>query len=75
VGRRVGVLDKGISEDVATSKGAFCVAVLAGLGGGDFEDLAGLGLEDCVAAFSESGGLGRVGERGVCVAGNLGVEK
>jgi hypothetical protein len=71
----VGVLDKGTGEDVATSEGAFCVAVLAGLGGADLEDLAGFGLEYRVAAFAESGGLSRVGERGVCVAGNLGIEK
>lgn len=75
MGRRVGVLNKGTGEDVATSEGAFCVAVLAGLGGADFEDLAGLGLEYCVAAFAESGRLGRIGERGICVAGNLGIEK
>jgi hypothetical protein len=71
----MGVLDKGAGEDVATSEGAFCVAMLARLSGADLEDLAGLGLEDCVAAFSESRGLGRVGERGVCVTGNLGIAK
>jgi hypothetical protein len=75
VGRRVRVLDKGTGEDIATSEGAFCVAVLAGFGGADFKDLAGLGLEYCVAAFAESGSLGRIGECGVCVAGSLGIEK
>jgi hypothetical protein len=48
------------------------VAVLAGLRGADFEDLARFGLQHCVAAFAEGGGLGWVGEGGVGVAGALG---
>lgn len=70
--RGVGILDKRAGEDVAASEGALCVAVLAGLRGADFEDLAGFELEHCVAAFAEGGGLGGVGEGGVGVAGGLG---
>jgi len=43
------------------------VAVLAGLRGGDLEDLAGLGFEYCVTSFFDSGGLAGEGERGSCV--------
>lgn len=70
--RRVRILDKRTREDVAAAERALCVAVLAGLRGADFEDLARFGLQHCVAAFAEGGGLGWVGEGGVGVAGALG---
>ncbi len=66
------VLDKSASEDVLAPECALCVAVLAGLGCGDLDNLARMGFEDRVAVFLDGVGLGGVGERGFGVAYDLG---
>lgn len=65
------VLDHGAGEDVLTAERALGVAVLARLGCANFEDLAGLGLQDCVASLAKSRGLTRESQRCACVAGCL----
>jgi hypothetical protein len=44
VRRGVRILDHGAGEDVLAAERALGVAVLAGFGGADLEDLAGLGF-------------------------------
>lgn len=51
-------------EDVDADEVDLGVAVLAGFGGGHFDDAAGAALDDDVAAFAQGGALHGVGEGG-----------
>ena len=51
-------------EDVDSSQVNLGVTVLASLGGGHVDDLAGAALDDNEAVLSQGGTLHRVGDRG-----------
>ena len=65
------VLDEGAGEDVAPAEGAFGVSVFAGLGGADFQNLAWVRFQHCVAVLAEGRGLRGEGKGGVGVAACL----
>ena len=66
-GRNVFVLLGG--EDVDGDKVDLGVTVLAGLGGGHVDDLAGAALDDDVTVLTQSRALHREGERGTGIGG------
>ena len=51
------VLDEGAGEDVAPAEGAFGVSVFAGLSSADFQNLARVRFQHCVAVLAEGRGL------------------
>ena len=54
-----------VGEDVESSKMDLSMTVLASLGSGHFDDLAGTTLDDNEAVLSQGRTLHRVGDRGV----------
>jgi len=67
VGGRRDIFHFFASEDVDGDKVDLGVAVLAGLGGGHFDDLAGAALDDDVTALAEGRALHGEGVRGAGV--------
>lgn len=73
VGGRAEILELLASEDVDGDKVDLGVAVLAGLGGGHFDDLAGAVLDDDETVLPQSRALHGVGERGTGIGALKGV--
>lgn len=71
VGRGRQVFQLLVGEDVESSQVDLCVTVLASLGGGHVDDLAGTTLNDNEAVLPQGRALHRVGEGGASVAGRL----
>lgn len=76
VGGRRDILELLAGEDVESDNMGLGVTVLASLGGGHFDDLAGTALDDNVTVLSQSGALhrergGRAGVRRVELSGDM----
>lgn len=73
VGRRGKVFELLLGEDVDGDKMDFGVAMLPGLGGGHFDDLARAALDDDEAVLPQRRALLRVGGRGTGIGALKGV--
>jgi len=73
VSRRRQIFQLLAGEDVNGDHVNLCVTVLAGLGGGHFDDLAWAALDDYVPVLPQSGTLHREGGRGARIGAVEGV--